>query len=101
MNFLDVLQLLESYSWGTIILGLFIFFALNPEKLDYWKALFFRIFASFSRSSERKTISCEIQSSIHHFVLKYKAEKIMPAYSEALNKERSSLIVEFGDLHYR
>ena len=78
MNFLDVLQLLESYSWGTIILGLFIFFALNPEKLDYWKALFFRIFASFSRSSERKTISCEIQSSIHHFVSKYKAEKIMP-----------------------
>lgn len=78
MNFLDVLSLLESYSWGTIILGLFIFFALNPEKLDYWKALFFRIFASFNRSSERKTISSEIQSSIHHFVSKYKGGTIMP-----------------------
>jgi len=78
LNFLDVLSLLESYSWATIILGLFIFFAINPEKLDYWKALFFRIFASFNRSSERKTISSEIQSSIHHFVSKYKAETIMP-----------------------
>ena len=70
--------ILENLTWWTIIVIVGLFFVFNPTKLDYWIALITRGFASVSRFADRKTVSSEIQSKLHNFVLKYNLNDILP-----------------------
>lgn len=66
----DVLEfILENGSWGIVIIlvGLIIYFIINPEKVEKWSSIFARVFSFLGKNIEKQYISKDIQFKINSF----------------------------------
>ena len=63
---IDVIQLILSFVAGSgiTIVVLLIYLIKNPEKIEKWASMFYRLFAAYSKNAARKYMATNIQSTI-------------------------------------
>lgn len=78
---LNLVQQIVELWWSapiTALASMLIYFLIKPEKVEKWSSIFARLFASFSKRSERHTVSADIQSRISSYVKNNNVNDILP-----------------------
>jgi len=81
-DLVDILKfILENGSWGLVIIliGVIVYFIINPDKVEKWSSMLARMFSFLGKNIEKQYISKDIQFKIN-------------SYGKEMNKECNDLV---------